>query len=255
MVVDITGEGVPRDQVEAARQRVEELERYMSEPPAGAVRVTLRHMNPGSKREYVADGDLRYDGRILAAHAAAASPLQAVDELTERLRRQLRRTVDEDVARRNEPSVIQKALDGIDQGLGNRPEASLKPPEEREIVHRRTYDDEPMGTVQAAANLLDLDLEFYLFRHVATGEDAVVYRRDDGRIGLIHPQGSELADQDLDIVVPEPNRYSGPLTLTQAREEMDVLNHRFLYFIDAEDGRGKVLYLRHDGDYGLVEPA
>jgi hypothetical protein len=31
-------------------------------------------------------------------------------------------------------------------------------------------------------------------------------------------------------------------------------NHRFLYFIDAADGRGKVLYLRHDGDYGLVEP-
>jgi len=36
---------------------------------------------------------------------------------------------------------------------------------------------------------------------------------------------------------------------------MDELNHRFLYFVDAYDGRGKVLYLRHDGDYGLVEPA
>jgi hypothetical protein len=23
---------------------------------------------------------------------------------------------------------------------------------------------------------------------------------------------------------------------------------------DAEDGRGKVIYLRHDGDYGLVVP-
>ena len=40
----------------------------------------------------------------------------------------------------------------------------------------------------------------------------------------------------------------------KARDEMDVLKHRFLYFIDAVDGRGKVLYLRHDGDYGLVEP-
>jgi hypothetical protein len=35
---------------------------------------------------------------------------------------------------------------------------------------------------------------------------------------------------------------------------MDVVNHRFLYFIDDRDGRGRVLYLRHDGDYGLVEP-
>jgi ribosome-associated translation inhibitor RaiA len=253
MVVDITVEGVPRDQVEVARRRVEDLERYVSDPP-GSVRVTLRRMNPGSKRPYVADGDVRYDGRTLAAHAAGPSPLEAVDELTERLRRQLRRTVGTEVARRNEPSVIQKALEAIDLGRRNRPGAGLKPPEEREIVHRRTYDDEPMGTVQAAANLLDLDLEFLLFRHTLTGEDVVVYHRDDGRIGLIHPQGSALADEN-DIVVAEPSRYSGPLTLDAARAEMDVLNHRFLYFIDAADGRGKVLYLRHDGDYGLVEPA
>jgi hypothetical protein len=37
-----------------------------------------------------------------------------------------------------------------------------------------------------------------------------------------------------------------------ARAEMDILNHRFVYFTD--DGRGRVLYLRHDGDYGLVDP-
>ena len=36
---------------------------------------------------------------------------------------------------------------------------------------------------------------------------------------------------------------------------MDRFDQRFAYFIDAEDGRGKVLYLRHDGHYGLVEPA
>jgi hypothetical protein len=35
---------------------------------------------------------------------------------------------------------------------------------------------------------------------------------------------------------------------------MDVVAHRFLYFLDADDGRGKVLYMRDDGDYGLVEP-
>ena len=44
------------------------------------------------------------------------------------------------------------------------------------------------------------------------------------------------------------------MTLDAVRAEMDLVNHRFLYFIDAEDGRGKVIYLRHDGDYGLVEP-
>jgi hypothetical protein len=89
---------------------------------------------------------------------------------------------------------------------------------------------------------------------VRTGEDVVVYRRDDGRIGLIFLPGSPLADEGDEIVVAEPSRYSSPLTLDTARAEMDLLNDRFLYFVDAEDGRGKVLYLRHDGDYGLVLP-
>ena len=81
----------------------------------------------------------------------------------------------------------------------------------------------------------------------------MVHRRDDGRIGLLHPPGSPLSGEN-DIVVPEPSRYDQPIPLAKARDEMDVLGHRFLYFIDAADGRGKVLYLRHDGDYGLVEP-
>jgi hypothetical protein len=42
--------------------------------------------------------------------------------------------------------------------------------------------------------------------------------------------------------------------LQAVRDEMDLVNHRFVYWQDARDGRGKVLYLRHDGDYGLVEP-
>ena len=35
---------------------------------------------------------------------------------------------------------------------------------------------------------------------------------------------------------------------------MDIVNHRFVYFVDADDALGKVIYLRHDGDYGLVAP-
>jgi hypothetical protein len=37
------------------------------------------------------------------------------------------------------------------------------------------------------------------------------------------------------------------------RGELDVLGDGFVYFIDQRDGRGKVLYVRQDGDYGLVE--
>ena len=46
------------------------------------------------------------------------------------------------------------------------------------------------------------------------------------------------------------------MPLSAACAEMDLVNHRFLYFGDADDDEdGKVIYLRRDGDYGLVEAA
>jgi hypothetical protein len=132
---------------------------------------------------------------------------------------------------------------------------SWKPPEEREIVPRRTYVDVPLATFDAIDELVALEVVFVLFRHVRTDESVVVHHRDDGRLGLLFPPGSVLADED-DVVVPTPSRYDRPLALAEAREQMDLAGHRFLYFGDADDdGRGKVLYLRRDGDYGLVEAA
>jgi hypothetical protein len=37
--------------------------------------------------------------------------------------------------------------------------------------------------------------------------------------------------------------------------EMNVLNHRFMYFTNAASDRGNVIYMRYDGHYGLIEPA
>jgi ribosome-associated translation inhibitor RaiA len=238
---DLHARDVPAKEAEEARQRIATLDRYADRGRFQSARLTLRRAHERAKRPYVADAVVRFDGRPVRAHTTGPTPVEAADAAAEHLRRQVRRLVDADVTLRNEPRVL------------DRPEPGLKPAEERQIVHRRTYLSVPISTVEAVNELLDMDVEFFLFRHARTEEDVVVYRRDDGRIGLLHPQGSALSDED-DIVVPEPSRYSEPLTLEKARTEMDMLNHRFLYFIDADDGRGKVLYLRHDGDYGLVEP-
>jgi ribosome-associated translation inhibitor RaiA len=250
---------IPRGEVEAARERIAKLGRYLKEPPPGALRVTLRRVRSGhdlAKRPYLADADLRFGGRDIAAHVAGGSAVDAADQLVERLRRQLRRVVDADVATRNDPRAIKAALESLEHRREHRPEARLKPPAERRIVHRRTYPSTPETTLEAVHALLDRDEEFHIFRHADTGEDVVVYRRDDGTVGLIHPPGSPLAqDNGSAYVRPEPSRYEVPIKLDDARAEMDELDHRFLYFIDLDDGRGKVLYLRHDGDYGLVEPA
>jgi ribosome-associated translation inhibitor RaiA len=249
--VELTvGDGVPREQAQAARDVLASLDRYTDEPLDGA-RLTLRR--EGSPEPYVADASVVFDGRVLAAHVSGRGLQAVTEEVVDRLRRQLRRIVGAEVALRNEPRTIEAALRDLQRDRSQRPQARRKPPEQRAIVHHRPYSEIPISTLEAIADLLDMDLHFNLFRHVRSEEDVVVYRRDDGRIGLIHPQGSVLADEN-DVVVPEPSRYSEPLPFDRARTEMDVLDHRFLYFTDAADGRGKVLYLRYDGDYGLVEP-
>jgi hypothetical protein len=113
----------------------------------------------------------------------------------------------------------------------------------------------PTSVADAAADLVDLDQEFRLFRHDASGEWLLLQRREDDRIGVMHPPWMPLPDVAGDVLVVEPVRHAEPLTLEQAAAELDASGERFLDFVDAADGRPKVLYLRHDGDYGLVEPA
>src|SRR3954468_19963101 len=188
--------------VAAALREIEKLADRTDKPLLTA-RLALRREATGrAKRSYVADASVLVDGHQLAAHATGGSAAAAAQAAAARLRRQLRRLAGAEVALRDEPRVILKALESLDLDPDHRPEAGLKPAEERQIIHRRTYLDVPLGTLQAVAELLDIDAEFLLFRHVRTGEDVVVHRRDDGRIGLLHPPGSELADEN-DVVVPK----------------------------------------------------
>jgi ribosome-associated translation inhibitor RaiA len=244
---------LPRSERREIVERFERLARSTDDEIEG-VRITLRRPETRAARlRWVADASLVLNGRRLASHATGSSAPQAAKEAADRLNRQMRRVADVPVALRNDPRAIKSALAHVTHERRHRPRPSRKRPDLRDVIPLRTAYPLPESTLDAVVDLLDLDFEFLLFRHARTGEDVVVHRRDDGRIGLLHPPGSPLSAEN-DIVVPEPSRYEQPIPLAKARDEMDVLGHRFLYFIDAADGRGKVLYLRHDGDYGLVEP-
>ena len=46
-----------------------------------------------------------------------------------------------------------------------------------------------------------------------------------------------------------------PMSLEEATEQMELLGHNFFLFFDADADEVKLLYLRNDGNYGLIEPA
>ena len=44
------------------------------------------------------------------------------------------------------------------------------------------------------------------------------------------------------------------MTVKEAQEEMELLGHSFYVFLEAKTNTVQVLYLRNDGDVGLIEP-
>jgi putative sigma-54 modulation protein len=54
-------------------------------------------------------------------------------------------------------------------------------------------------------------------------------------------------------VVKVKNFDISVISISEAIEQMELLNHAFYVFVNKEDGKTCVLYRRNDGDYGLIE--
>jgi ribosome-associated translation inhibitor RaiA len=247
---------LPDETATAVRERMASLQRYTDEPLLSA-RLTLRRpQTHASRARWVADASILLDGRPLAAHATGPSATAATDEVVERLRRQIRRVAGKEIATRNEPRTIARALRDLRNERGHRPSAEVLPTTsgDRRLVHRIALPPVPVSLADAAADLVDRDWEFRLFLEQDTGQWLFLHRRDDDRLGLMHPPWVPVPEVVEDVMVVEPMRFSDPLTLDEAQDALEQLGERYLYFVDAADERPKVLYLRHDGDLGLIEP-
>ena len=45
-----------------------------------------------------------------------------------------------------------------------------------------------------------------------------------------------------------------PMTVDEAVFQMELLGHDFFLFVDSETEQHRLVYKRHDGDYGLIQP-
>jgi putative sigma-54 modulation protein len=63
--------------------------------------------------------------------------------------------------------------------------------------------------------------------------------------------GEDVEDKSI---VKEKRFTLKPMTVDEAIEEMELLGHSFYVFLEAKTNSVQVLYLRNDGDLGLIEP-
>ena len=113
-------------------------------------------------------------GHIVRIVSAAASPEAAVDIAVDRFNRQLKR-LKERLIDRNRRSG------GRD---GGSPEEKT---DETEIVRIKQFVMKPMTVEEAILQMELIGHDFYFFHNVASGRQSVLYRRRDGRMGLIEP--------------------------------------------------------------------
>ncbi len=234
-------------------RKVSSLSRLISRPVLSArVRLTQSE-NPSMPRPAIAQATLDINGRIVRAHVASATMREAIDALEDRLRDQLERLMP-DRGDRHDPPVA-----GVRptrrRSPRRHPDIAPRPVAEREIVRRKTVATVAMSADEAAYDLELLDYDFYLFGHLASGQDAVLYRSSalGYRLSTVHPAPASTeggAPHLTCSTVPAPR-----LSAAEAVDRLDHIGQPFVFFAEAETGRGTVLYRRYDGHYGLISPA
>jgi ribosomal subunit interface protein len=251
--VEVTARGnVSRRARAEARRKLERLEGFSKGPILGARVVLIQEPNPRIALPARAEAEINLQGRLIRARAAAPSMEAAVDDVAERLQRQLRRYVDQLVTFEHAPATPPPGEWSHHAWTPPRPPAFVRPVEERELIRRKSFAFASMSVEQAVGALNDLDHDFFLFHDADADADAMVYWRDDGALGLIEPPSAKPTEDRG--AIQEKSRFSAPIDLATAIAEMNALEHRFLFFENAETIRGNVIYRRYDGHYGLIEP-
>jgi len=249
--IQVTVRGEVPDEVRA--YAVRKVERVL--PLAHAV-VLHAHMvlalerDPALERPARIEVGLDVNGIPVRVHVAARDPHEASDLVEQRLRRRLVQLQERTRTRHRWIGVAA----GHEWRHGDLPRHPLphypRPVDDRQIIRRKTFALEPVTPDEAAYEMDLLDHDFYLFTDLETGADAVIRRRPEGGYGLYVRLGGHERERTVVPLVVE-----GPLpTLTeaQARERLDVGGEPFVCYLDPIDGRGRVLYRRYDGHYGLI---
>jgi putative sigma-54 modulation protein len=112
-------------------------------------------------------------GRVLRIETAAPTPDAALDDAVDRFTKTLRRHKERVIDSHRKRDV---------------PHPDDVPAEaDSEIVRLKQFVMKPMTIDEAILQMELLGHDFFFFHHAATDKNSVLYRRHDGRLGLIEP--------------------------------------------------------------------
>jgi ribosome-associated translation inhibitor RaiA len=245
---------VPADAREYAEDKIATLTTYSRDPILHARVKLTGGENPGMSRAIVAQGNLDVNGRFVRAQVAARNATEAIDLLRDKLRGRLARMAPGWEGRRGampspEPNQWRHSSESMP-----RPDHFPRPTDERQLVRHKTFELSRATPEEAAFDLDQMGYHFQLFTDLHTGQDSIVYRGGPTgyRLAYLRP---EPVDGGGRAGLSVSDRAAPELTVADAIERLTATGAPFLFFADAASCRGRVLYLRYDGHYGLITPA
>jgi putative sigma-54 modulation protein len=167
------------DRVRAyAERKLKRLERILDDRSDALVELSVEQRR-SNEDSHIVEVTLVIDGRTLRSHAAAVSHQAGVDEVVDKLER---RAVDH----REKPRVHSRPEEEK-QLLRRIADGTAEHARERKIVKTKRFAIEPMFEEDAQAAMDELGHEFFVFVNAENERVNILYRRDDGDLGLIEP--------------------------------------------------------------------
>lgn len=126
------------------------------------------------KYRHKAEVHLKVNGTLIQAESITGEMYSSIDEVVEKLARQVKKHKDKIVAQRKSRNKAETTT--------ARPAESIPL-----IIKNKSYDIKPMSLEEAAMQMDLMDKEFFIFTNASSGNINVLYKRNDGNFGLIEP--------------------------------------------------------------------
>jgi putative sigma-54 modulation protein len=183
MNYNIRGENIEvtpaiRDYVE---KKISKLERYFTEAPDAHVNVNLKVYNDKKSKVEVT---IPMTQLVLRAEESNEDMYAGIDLIADKLERQIRKHKTKVNRKVREKGGLTSMFNVIEDN--NAP--VVEEEHDLELVRTKRFDLKPMDSEEAILQMNLLGHSFYVFTNAATHNTNVVYKRKDGRYGLIEAQ-------------------------------------------------------------------
>lgn len=171
---------------EYAEEKVGKISRYFDQVQEAQVVLSVERRD-GMGKAQVVEVTVWGDGLVLRGEEASQDMYASIDLVFDKLRKQIEKYRSKLIERRriSESRRKDRLAEAI-RAEQRRPD--IDPEAETSIVRTKRFAMKPMTADDAVMQLELLGHDFFVFRNSETMEVNVVYRRDDGKYGLIEPE-------------------------------------------------------------------